>query len=212
MKEIPTLKEILAQPGAQESYDRLIGSGIGKEQLANQLSLLLQVPPEMPDLVPRRSDRRTKLLPDRIDKMADEIQQVNDNSGLLYEMVSESSAEERRPVRNIAEVVRIRNIRQGRDYYYSLPLMLRTYAEYLRYAIKMNRKGWSGLHDYSINCFQREIKKATGKYHDEQLAWLLSAAFKAAGHDKAADRFNADQLKALRQRNKKLFSPQKHNA
>lgn len=211
MKKIPTLDEILTQPGARESYGRLIGLGLGEEQLADQLSLLLYIPSEMPDLVPRRSDRRTKLLPDRIKNMADEIQQVNDSSGLLYEMALESFVEKRRTLRNTTKVGITQDTRQGVDYCRSLPLMLRTYAEYLRYAIKKNRKGWSELHNYAIYCFQSKIKNATGSYHDKHVALLLSAAFRAAGDDRAADRFNENQLKALRQTGKKLYSPQKHS-
>ena len=87
-----------------------------------------------------------------------------------------------------------------------------TYAEYLRYAIKKNRKGWSELHNYAIYYFQSNIKNATGNYHDKYVALLLSAAFRAAGHDRAADRFNENQLKALRQTGKRLYPSQKHNA
>jgi len=100
MKKIPTLEEILIQPGARESYNRLIESGLSKEHLADQIALLLYVPPKMPNLVLSRSDRQTKLLPDRIENMADEIQQINDKSGLLYEMALEPFAEERRKLRN----------------------------------------------------------------------------------------------------------------
>ena len=212
MKKIPTIEEVLIQPGARKSYDKLIESGFSKEHLADQIALLLYVPPKMPDLVPSRSDRQTKLLPDRIENMADEIQQVNDKSGLLYEMALEPFAEERRKLRNMAEARLTRHARQGVDYCRSLPSMLRTYAEYLRYAIKKNRKGWSELHDYAIWCFQSKIKNATGNYHDKYVALLLSAAFRAAGDDRAADRFNENQLKALRRRGKRLHPSQKHNA
>lgn len=212
MKKIPTLEEILAQPRARESYDRLIESGLSKKRLAAQISLMLYVPPTMPDLVPSRSDRRTKRLPDRIENIADEIQQINDRSGLLYEMASEQFVEERRKLRDTAEVGLTRHTRQGIDYCRSLPSLLRTYAEYLRYAFKMNKKGWSELHNIAVCCFQSEIKNATGRYHDKYVALLLCAAFRAAGNDKAADRFNPNQLKALRHNNKKLFSTPKHNA
>ncbi len=212
MKKIPTLEEILTQPAARESYDRLIKSGLGKQQLADHISLLLHVPPKMPDLVPRRSDRRTKRLADRIKNMADEIQQVNEKSGLLYEIVLEASAVKPRKQGNTTEVHFTRSARQEVAAFRSLPALLRTYAEYLRSAFKMHKKGWSELHDLAICRFQREIKDATGIYHDRHVASLLSAAFRAAGHDQAADRFNSNQLKALRHNNKKLFSTPKYNA
>ena len=92
MKKIPTLEEILTQPGAQRSFDSVRESGVGADHLAERILGLLLIPAKMPTLVPARTGRRTKLLPDRLENMADEIQQVNEKSGLLYEIVLEASA------------------------------------------------------------------------------------------------------------------------
>lgn len=211
----PNLGAILRYPSSRAAFDKLVEEGIDADQLSEFLQTIVCIPEGRGPLVPGKTDRQTKYFPNRLEELADEIQRIKEESGLMYEIALGAQAEarsNRQSVRKASQRPSTRDsdpvaawIRQGmcrqmQDRFQELPMILRSYAAYLRYAIKQNRMGWSELQQFAIRRFQVQLYARKRRYYDAEIAHLLTAAFHAAGLQKRAKQFNSDQLKMLRRR------------
>ncbi len=211
----PTREAIFRYVSSRASFYKLLEEVIDADQLSEFLQTIVCIPEGRGPLVPGKTNRQMKYFPNRLEERADEIQRINEESGLMYEIAvgayvearsnrqSVRKASQRPSTRDsdpVAAWIRQGMCRQMQDRFQELPMILRSYAAYLRYAIKQNRMGWSELQQFAIRRFQEQLYARKRRYYDAELAHLLTAAFNAAGLQKRADKFNSDQLKMLRRR------------
>ena len=155
-------------------------------------------------LVHRRSDKQTKNLPNRIEALADEIQQVNERSVLINDLNLQERIEARErglsphglaystiPAWKRKPVI----IRTDKDDFECLPETLRSYAKCLRELMTTHREFLSTSHRSAIWIFLERVRAVTGDYHYRQVTNLLEAVCVAEGLSEA---FNVDQLKMLK--------------
>lgn len=209
----PTLERILASDDeTQKAFDKLIREGMDSDQLAKQLSLIPTLPKKKGPLIPGKSEPTAKIFPDRIERLASDIEQTNLESGLLYDLAlytwMESHPETIQPERmrlirasHRRSWLRASSYERARASFQKLPLLLRAYAAYLRHAIREKRpRGWHNLQKFGIVRLLSTVKTATGSFYFADIAQLLDAAFVAAGQRKPKG-FDEDQLRKLYKNN-----------
>lgn len=204
---------------AKNAFELLVSEGLPSDELEMYLRAMGLVRTEEGKraLVDWKTDRQVLGLPNRVKAFAGEIQQVNEKSGLLYEMLVAVQVEARpkRPRRlgqqpNVGlgdpdpTVAWIHEgiCRQMYDDFRRLPDLLRNFAKYLNFAVSQNKTGkrWNGFQEYVLRSLQERVKTATGHYHDSDLSDLLIAVLTAAGEGNTANKINDNQLKQFRAR------------
>lgn len=181
----PSDKDILAYAGAGQAFQRLTNAGVNGKELLDRLraiSLLTRIP------VLKQGDwaegsgktRRTiKLFPDRIRSLADEMEHVNAHSALCAQRSSDKYQSEVFP---------------------RLPNILRAYSDWLADQVsvvsELNAKLSRGrsLPQKLLLHLAGWVHDSAGKFHDEDVSLLVSAAYAADGREKDV---SAQPLKVL---------------
>jgi hypothetical protein len=166
---------------AQRALEKLTKAGMDRGKL---IGTLIVVPLLPQNVVPMGRSIRTFVK--QIKKLADRIRIQNENSGFLYE----ASLDLHRKEKALAAF--------NMSVYQCLPVWLHWYANYTEDVWRQrsrDRQSRKGSRKFAIQRLQEDIKLATGRYHDADLAMLLDAVFMAYGKP---EQFDEDDLRKLR--------------
>jgi hypothetical protein len=194
-------KELLKDSNAKKAFEKLTRKGLLWEEA---LTLLQSIPHASNKTVPLVKGMEPRVLlglPDRINRLAQEIDKVNESPALTPQYIAErpdlfksfiEPLDTSSPGVEPQVIARLLSM---------VPILLYHYARHLNDLLRRHYHSGSGKRIFPVpeQAFRKIyllklVKAATGKYHYEEVATLLEAAYRASGHAKT---ITAENLKKL---------------
>jgi hypothetical protein len=198
---------------ASEAFGALVGEGFPPEELVGHLEMVGVTSHTRSEICSGMTDKQVKNLPGRIERFADEIQRLNQGSGLLYYALIEIEAAKRMLRAEAIGNPRPRPfykdhlIKKQEQYenHVSLPALLRDYSAYLKTTLeedsnRKKRKLWTELQEETIAKLKESVRSYTGRDRNTEVSHLLKALFLAAGRTDLENKISPDQQKQLAKR------------
>jgi len=167
---------------AKRALEKLTKAGMDRSKLIGTLNVLPLLPKNVAPM-----DRSIRTLVAQTKRLAERMQRQNEKSGFLYEALLDSCSREKP-----SATLKFRVFKR-------LPVWLHWYASYaesIRRQRSEDRKRREGLRQFAIRRLQADIRRATGRYHDADLAMLLDAVFLAHGRREQFDEGNLRKLRS----------------
>ena len=124
-------------PETQQSFDKLVGAGMDRQELGVRLCMIPFLPSKPVTLIPNKTRKTIRNFPKQIEKWAQAIEVANAR-GILYNLAISTWVEAHNPT--AGDHRRRRSITML-DTFELLPKNLRAYADYWRHVIAWERKG-----------------------------------------------------------------------
>jgi hypothetical protein len=170
------IDEILGDSETRRAFAELVRCGMDQEVLADELRFIPRLPNENAPLISQMTYQGAWKFPERVERLAKKIEEVNKRSALLYDILLDAEIQRRSPDlgRKLGGAGLKATLFKG------LPGLLRAYAHYLRAAMRLIGKDRLTAQRFAILALLAKVQARTGRPHWNDVATLLDAAFLAA--------------------------------
>ena len=181
------IKRILDEPETRKAFKRLIAKGMGQEELSYLLRMIPTLPDSKPELkIPGKTKDGARKFPNRIEKLAADIEAGNNKSGFLGELMQFVHIEANTPTRTLEKKAWFLKggVQHTLKTFKELPSVLRCYAAYLRFAIQQVGLERLSFQRWTAFSLFTKVDMSTGSLHESEIVCLLDAAFNVAERPK----------------------------